>query len=151
MSVLEGAIDKFSPRYLFNVYPRHLSATLTFDMIFDTPWVPKLGDVNCVGYGPYEELVVESVVPRYSKEPAWSSMGLNSELAKTPMAGPALWESVLALWRLKEVEEEGGDQGEWQSLVSAWLVRVSLTFSGAGGTHPRVFSVAIGTCAGRST
>lgn len=53
--------------------------------------------------------------------------------SKFPHTAEALWELVLALWRLKVSELDGEESEEdvlWEEYVSAWLVSVSLSNRG---------------------
>jgi hypothetical protein len=89
---------------------------------FSVLWTPSYRDRTCAKYGPYEDEVEEGTQPKFRVEPTWARKALADELAKTPAAAEALWESILALWRLKELEDPGSNRLEWRLLVAAWLV-----------------------------
>ena len=91
--------------------------------ILSTPWVPTLHKHTCGSYTPYDEVVDENAEPNPIEHAQWARRNLESELEKAPDGADALWEVVLALWRLKLFEETGGPDETWQKLVSAWLVR----------------------------
>lgn len=52
----------------------------------------------------------------------WSEEALAPELKRFGDFRTAIWECVLALWRLKGFEEQGANSEEWQDHVGAWLV-----------------------------
>ena len=58
-----------------------------------------------------------------SAERAWAGVGAEEDLGRTPSARDAILESLVAIWRLREKEEEGGDDPSWQDHLEAWLVR----------------------------
>lgn len=88
-----------------------------------TPWIPTLNKEVCASYPPYDEIVNEGAEPNSIENPHWARRNLEPELEKVPDGADALWEVVLALWRLKLLEETGGLDETWRNLVSAWLVR----------------------------
>lgn len=88
-----------------------------------TPWTPTLNGQLCPSYVPYTEVVAEKAEPNFMEDVDWARRNLDAELERTPDDAEALWEGVLALWRLKLVEEEGKLHSSWRGLVSAWLVR----------------------------
>lgn len=49
---------------------------------------------------------------------------LQSELEATPDGKDALWEGIVALWRLRLCDKKGANDDNWRNLVSAWLVRI---------------------------
>ena len=51
----------------------------------------------------------------------WAKGANKEQLGQTPVAAKALWASILALWCLKNVEEEGGESNDWAHLIVAWL------------------------------
>jgi hypothetical protein len=90
--------------------------------VYDTPWIPVYEKKAIPLFKPYSDLVDEDEKPSFRNEPSWSRRGLEEELGEVPEASDALWESVLALWRLKVVQEDGSDSVIYQKHVSAWLV-----------------------------
>ena len=91
--------------------------------ILKTPWTPVLDGWRCVRYAPYDDSVEEGAIPNVCDNPGWDLDSLESEFAKTPQGKDALWEGILALWRLNLTVGEGTNNENWQNLVSAWLVR----------------------------
>jgi hypothetical protein len=53
----------------------------------------------------------------------WAGAELEGLLAGTPDAREAILESLVAIWRLREKEEAGAEDIEWQNHLEAWLVR----------------------------
>jgi hypothetical protein len=67
---------------------------------------------------------MKSARPNSISNPAWAEKNLGPELDKTPEAREALFDSILALWRLSVVGSKCSEDVNWQKLVSAWLVCV---------------------------
>jgi hypothetical protein len=91
--------------------------------ILSTPWTPTLHGNVCVPYPLYEDFIEEDPIPNCIEHTTWAESTLDPELKKTPSGRAALWEGILALWRLKTYEENGTNEESWRNLVSAWLVR----------------------------
>ena len=91
--------------------------------ILITPWTPVLDEQKCAPYAAYDAIVEEEAIPNAIDNPGWDLESLEPEFAKMPNAKDALWEGVLALWRLNLVAEGGTHDETWRKLVSAWLVR----------------------------
>jgi hypothetical protein len=103
--------------------------------ILTTPWTPVLDERKCTPFAAYYDIAEEGAMPNVVDNPGWSLESLESELAKTPDGKDALWEGILALWRLNLVAEGGTHNKSWRKLVSAWLVRTcwSIVAMGADG------------------
>lgn len=71
-----------------------------------------------------ETLVQANACPVHtdSVQRPWSEEVLGPEFARFTILKDSLRECVLALWRLKAVEEKGSDDNDWQEHVGAWLV-----------------------------
>ena len=67
-------------------------------MDLSTPWVPSLKGEECALCDSYQALA--EARPNSITHTPWAEKTLRAELIKTPEARSALWESVLALWRL---------------------------------------------------
>ena len=91
--------------------------------ILTTPWTPVLDGRRCARYAPYDEIVEEGAMPNAVHSPGWNLESLEPQLAETPDGKGALWEGILALWRLNLLAREGTNDEGWRNLVSAWLVR----------------------------
>ena len=90
--------------------------------ILTTGWYPTTSEGPLASYGPYSTEVEENTSPSSRRDGDWAKTRLDLELANVTEGKEALWECVLALWRLKSCEEEGCREEAWQKLVSAWLV-----------------------------
>ena len=88
-----------------------------------TPWTPILAGQECARYEPYDSIVDEGAMLNVFQDPDWVLKRLELELEKTPNGWDALWEGILALWRLKLCEKAGSNDPNWRNLMSAWLVR----------------------------
>ena len=86
-------------------------------------WIATLNGEVCASYTPYDDVIDEEAEPNRVEHFDWNRITLESELMKTPEVADELWEGILALWRLRLVEEKGAFEESWQCLVSAWLVR----------------------------
>ena len=87
-----------------------------------TGWYPTTSKGPLPLYGPYSTEVEDNTSPSLKRDGDWAKAQIDRELANVPEGKEALWECVLALWRLKLCEEEGSQEEAWQELVSAWLV-----------------------------
>ena len=96
------------------------------NMDISKPWTPQLNGNDCAPCALYLDVVGEEMRPSTRSDGPWALKTLEPELSKTPFAREALWEGILALWRLKVEEEAGSNDETWRSLTSAWLVRSCL-------------------------
>lgn len=62
-------------------------------------------------------------VPGTTKDKAWTVQAIFPELDMAPAIEDELLESVVAIWRLREVQEESWDDLSWHDHLEAWLVR----------------------------
>ena len=93
-------------------------------MDISAPWTPLLdGNVFATSHL-YQS--VQDASPNSISDKPWAKKTLQTELAKTPAAQEALWESILMLWRLNLTLRETSKNTDWRTgwcnLVSAWLV-----------------------------
>lgn len=105
---------------------RQFFIDLALDIIMDvsTPWTPLLDGNVCAVSHLYQ--LAQDDSPNSISDTPWAKKTLKAELAKTPVAQEALWESIVALWRLnltmQKTSENTGWRTDWCNLVSAWLV-----------------------------
>ena len=91
--------------------------------LYSTPWVPSVNGNACSPCVLYDPVVASGVVPNPWSDPDWARENLKMEFEGKPDAPAAVWEGILALWRLRLREKDGGGDETWRSVVSAWLVR----------------------------
>ena len=106
-------------------------------MASSTDWKPSLNGKELDPIEAYDALVNEGYRPFLRTDPKWAAKAIEPQLTGVPNAAPAIQESILALWRLKQLEGdlEGADgefESGWQCHVSAWLVS-QWSFIGIGG------------------
>ena len=131
-------IRKPRSRGKFRRSPRHrASLSLIIMTSFETNWKPALNGNRLQPCILIAELVDDDIKPdpRNVLERPWSVAGLREFVGYVPEAKWAIVESVLAIWRLKQREEEGGkvedaDADAWQDHLEAWLVRGGFGFTG---------------------
>ncbi|KAF9648774.1 hypothetical protein BDM02DRAFT_3128859 [Thelephora ganbajun] len=94
-------------------------------MDLSTPWVPSLNGKYLAPCSLIAELVENNATPLSFKweHRAWSKRALKSDLNKYPEAVSALWESILAIWRLQVFEDDGLNNPVWTDHMVAWLIR----------------------------
>jgi hypothetical protein len=95
------------------------------------PWRPSQNGNDLSPCALYNEVVASGAVPLEAGEPEWAKKRVFPTLSDKAGARPPLWESILAIWRLKQRDEQGGDDLVWQGHVSAWLVRRSGLYPGS--------------------
>lgn len=100
--------------------------------ILSTPWTPTLNGQVCTPYALYNSVVNECAMPNAVQDAAWTMKTLESELEATPDGKDALWEGILALWRLRLCDKSGAKDDNWRNLVSAWLVRTCRLIAAIG-------------------
>lgn len=88
-----------------------------------TLWKPVL-DGNLLPPCPiYDALVMKGLFPNAEVDPEWSKAQIFPSLKKlVPERADEIWESILALWRLREEEENEERDETWSLHLSAWLV-----------------------------
>jgi len=91
---------------------------MTIDLA--TPWVAALNGNNLAPYARLEALAAAKDAPNGSTHPSWSWATNSPVLKSVPAGKEALWESVVALYRLQKLEEDDSDL--WRDYVCAWLV-----------------------------
>jgi len=100
-------------------------------MDLSVPWVPTTNGNVLRPLARYDEVVDSACAPVPRQDRPWVKTTYSDIFSKHPQAGEALWESVLALWRLKVVvpEEADVDDDLWAEHVLAWLVSTPLSRS----------------------
>jgi hypothetical protein len=97
-------------------------------MQFSTDWVPSLAGNTLPVSKALKELVGDSSQPYPLLYPRWTRREVISIVANSdhPEAIPAVWSSVLSIWRLEtlemRLEKDATMLGPWQAHTSAWLV-----------------------------
>jgi len=121
-----------SSRSFSLVFPQSIA------MAFSTGWKPSVGGEELAPFAAYADLVDDDARPYSQRDPDWATRNIRAQLGAVPIAVPAIQESVVGLWRLKQLEEKLEDASEqfvsdWQQYVSAWLVsRITRVAIGAG-------------------
>ena len=93
-----------------------------------TPWTPTSHNHNTplVDCAFIEDLIDNDTKPstRVERDWEWARFTLQQELDKSPQTKDAVWECVVALWRLRQVEPIAFRDLMWQGHTLSWLVRV---------------------------
>jgi len=84
------------------------------------PWVATLNGNSLSPFGAYNDLVTDNETPSAALMPNWSKKAHAADLEAVPEGAKALWDSVLALYRLSILPDRGRT---WEDHVCAWLVR----------------------------
>jgi hypothetical protein len=89
------------------------------------PWVPSLNGQALPACFPLVDFQVEDAIPSSLEERdrPWAFSTLKEELELTPAHVEVMWESILAIWRLKLSEGREVIVPLWQDHVLAWMVR----------------------------
>ena len=118
------------------------SLSLIIMTSFETNWKPALEGNHLPPCVLIAELVEDDIKPdpRNVLERPWSVAGLREFVDYVPEAKWAIVESVLAIWRLKQREEDGGqvesiDADVWQDHLEAWLVSRGCGFTSGFGLY----------------
>ena len=90
---------------------------------FSVPWTPAINGSVLAPLQSIAELVEYDVQPDVRTAGPWSRKAFDHLLNDAPQsARESLWESVVAIWRLKEVEETSCEDPHWVDHLQAWLV-----------------------------
>jgi len=118
------------------------SSAIVMTDIFGTPWTPMLNGNELRPCALIEDFVTDNIQPdpRNKGERPWTIAGFREITNSVPDAEKALIESVVAIWRLQQHEEEGGkedslDSAGWQDHLEAWLVRRGRGLIGDGDCY----------------
>ena len=90
---------------------------------FDPSWNPRDDWKN------WEELpwlgafYNNSKRPNDSTDPTWVEGVLAATLDAKPAARDAIWQSVVAIWSLKQIRERTVETEVWRHHLMAWMVR----------------------------
>jgi hypothetical protein len=60
---------------------------------------------------------------QHQDERPWTTSSTTGELEGAGALKKAIEESILTIWCLKMVQEEGAEDQDWQNHLLAWLVR----------------------------
>ena len=99
-----------------------------FAMSFEVPWLVRLDGNHVLPCARAALLFKFEVMPKLAKqdESAWSADILGPILERHPSSKAAMMESAVAIWRLKNVEVEDGEDSSWVENMLAWLVSRSI-------------------------
>jgi len=101
-----------------------------------TPWVPEYKGNVLQPLNRLAPVFENNEVPTAKHYPTWVRSAVREGASSNLKAENTLWESVLGLWRLGQVESSEEDDGEdelWTEHIRAWLVRdTSLSCMEAG-------------------
>ena len=106
------------------------SLQLTFlqmtSAVFSVPWTPWLDGHVLAPLESIANLVDYNSLPDFRYNHSWSLKVVHPLLNKAPeVAREALWESVVAIWRLSEVDDTAHGDSNWADYLEAWLVSVN--------------------------
>jgi hypothetical protein len=105
--------------------------------LFKTPWTPSLRENALPPCKLVAPLVKKDVRPdpAVSMHSHWTGEEVMKDLQKVPSeAREAVAESILAIWRLYQVVEDGADDMVWEDHLEAYLVR-NYSFAVINLTH----------------
>jgi hypothetical protein len=105
---------------------------MTPTALFATGWQPQIKGNLLRPCALLTELIENEEGPR-SRDPSdadWKLSSYSSLLEEVQYAKRAIVESVVAVWRLRQTEEEGPADALWGDHLEAWLVRGFLFTSG---------------------
>jgi hypothetical protein len=93
-------------------------------MSFDTHWIPALDGNDLAPCTLFDDVVAEDAKPnsREDRHRDWSLKELGRVLDRHPASRDAVWETVLAIWRLREEETAGVLDEVWKMHLTAWMV-----------------------------
>ena len=105
---------------LLLISPRMSSSTVDFK----SGWVPAIGGEELAPCKLIERIVQDCLLPSplVPKDRPWTRVVLNSYLNRHLESKEAVWEAIVALWRLKSVQEDGVFAASWRQHVLAWIV-----------------------------
>jgi len=101
------------------------------------PWIPTIDDNVVPPLRRLAPVIENEELPTMKHSPRWVRVAVRAGAGSNPNAERPLWETVLGLWRLSQVEsceEDDGEDAIWAEHVKAWLVRrtISLGWSRDG-------------------
>ena len=101
-----------------------------------SPWVPAFNGKLIPPLKRLVPILANDESPTSKHSPLWTRSLVRKRAGSDPEAEEPLWETVLALWRLSQVECCDTDDGEddlWTQHVRAWLVRRARVSGGNAG------------------
>jgi hypothetical protein len=96
----------------------------SFDL--SVPWRPRLDGALVPILKILAEFVRNKTEPSPNDDPGWVPSALSLLLEDSAPVKSALIESLTAIWRLKQVEDEGIYDDIWVKHVAAWMVSLEL-------------------------
>jgi hypothetical protein len=99
-------------------------------MEFSGPWIPIYAGYPVPHFSEFEQIVAAELAPSECEDKEWAQRTIVLLLDQQDALGAfePVWESVLALWRLKYIQPSLGVSGKryedvWHLHTMAWLVR----------------------------
>ena len=92
---------------------------------FTVPWIPTLDGKRVADHQAFLEL--DDFLPDEKNDGDWAVRNIQSiVLTYPPAIEEALYETILAIWKLTVVAPVFGDKKDrvWEDLAVAWMVRV---------------------------
>ena len=102
-------------------------------MSTNVPWIPSLYGSPLQALNRLAPLLENGDLPSTKNDSKWLRSVVRRYAIPHPDAEPSLWETVLNLWRLGQVEsceEDDGEDSLWADHVKAWLVRRDVSSKG---------------------
>ena len=87
------------------------------------PWVVHSSEGVLRSCPAYQQVVDEGLEPEIIGSPGWDRRSVFTTLVARPSAREPIWETVLAIWRLRKCQEASATCPWWNLHVSAWMVR----------------------------
>lgn len=109
-----------------------LSSSSNMKIVY--PWIPTFNGNILPPLNRLAPISDSNEVPTCKHYPRWIRTAVRNGAGSNPRAEAPLWETVLALWRLGQVEPCEVDDGEdnlWAQYVRAWLVSCAKPSSGS--------------------
>lgn len=75
---------------------------------------------------------IPAPVPKATEDGLWARRAFFNDLLEIDNDGEQsqrIWDSVLTIWRLKSVDEDGLEDESWRSHIRAWVVRSAIPFT----------------------
>ena len=101
-----------------------------------TPWVPSIHGHALPTLQRLLPVLENSDTPSVKRDPQWLRSTVRKCAGTNPNAEAPLWETVLGLWRLSQVEtcnDHDVENSLWAEYVRAWLVHHGVLSSGNTG------------------
>ena len=102
-------------------------------MSTNVPWIPSLYGSPLQALNRLAPLLENGDLPSTKNDSKWLRSVVRRYATPHLDAEPSLWETVLNLWRLGQVEsceEDDGEDSLWADHIKAWLVRRDVSSKG---------------------